>query len=96
MFTEIVAAGTMAGVQIYDLRRGTKLAQGLGVSVKGRYGFDLCDSWVAAVDEKKPLCHIYMLNRGDTSEKFTFPFPEEIACVHVLDSGAYLAAGAKS
>ncbi|KAJ2556578.1 Pre-rRNA-processing protein ipi3 [Coemansia sp. RSA 1933] len=95
MFTEIVAAGTKTGVQVYDLRRGTKLAQGLGVSV-GRYGFDLCDSWIAAVDEKKPLCHIYMLNRGDTSQKFTFPFPEEIACVHVLDKGAYLAAGAKS
>ncbi|KAI9506738.1 WD40-repeat-containing domain protein [Coemansia spiralis] len=97
MFTEIVAAGTKSGIQIYDLRRGTKLAQSLGVSIEGRQGFGMCATWVAAANTKKPMCHVYMLNRGDTGEKLVFPFPEEITCVHVLDEeGRYIAAGAKS
>ncbi|KAJ2811911.1 Pre-rRNA-processing protein ipi3, partial [Coemansia sp. 'formosensis'] len=37
-----------------------------------------------------------MLNRGDTSAKLVFPFPEEILCLHAIDGGKYLAAGAKS
>ncbi|KAI8325606.1 WD40 repeat-like protein [Martensiomyces pterosporus] len=96
MFTEIVAVGTKSGIQVYDLRRGTKLAQSLGVSVEGRQGFSLSDTWVVAVNEKKPVGHVYMLNRGDTGAKFVFPFPEEISCVHSLSGGKYLAAGARS
>ncbi|KAJ2548007.1 Pre-rRNA-processing protein ipi3, partial [Coemansia sp. RSA 1836] len=96
MFTEIVAVGTKHGIQVYDLRRGTRLAQGLGVGVEGRQGFCLTDTWVAAVNEKKPVCHVYMLNRGDTGAKIVFPFPEEIVCLHAIAGGKYLAAGAKS
>ncbi|KAJ2016953.1 Pre-rRNA-processing protein ipi3 [Coemansia sp. S610] len=96
MFTEIVAVGTKHGIQVYDLRRGTRLAQGMGVSVEGLQGFCLTDTWVAAVNEKKPVGHVYMLNRGDTGAKITFPFPEEISCLHAIDNGKYLAAGAKS
>ncbi|KAJ2892597.1 Pre-rRNA-processing protein ipi3 [Coemansia aciculifera] len=96
MFTEIVAVGTKHGIQVYDLRRGTRLAQGLGVGVGGRQGFCLTDTWVAAVNEKKPVCHVYMLNRGDTGAKIVFPFPEEIVCLHAIAGGKYLAAGAKS
>lgn len=96
MFTEIVAAGTKNGIQIYDIRRGTKLAQSLGVGVEGHQGFSICDQWVAAVNDKKPVCHVYILNRGDTSAKLVFPFPEEIACLHSVSNGKYLVAGAKS
>ncbi|KAJ2746409.1 Pre-rRNA-processing protein ipi3 [Coemansia sp. BCRC 34301] len=96
MFTEIVAVGTKHGIQVYDLRRGTRLAQGLGVGVEGRQAFCLTDTWVAAVNEKKPVCHVYMLNRGDTGAKIVFPFPEEIVCLHDIAGGKYLAAGAKS
>ncbi|KAJ2160228.1 Pre-rRNA-processing protein ipi3 [Coemansia sp. RSA 552] len=96
MFTEIVAVGTKAGVQVYDLRRGTRLSQCMGVATGGRQAFGLCDSWVAAVSEKKPMCHVYMLNRGDINAKLTFPLPEELTCVLPLDGGRYLAAGAAS
>ncbi|KAJ1966472.1 Pre-rRNA-processing protein ipi3 [Dipsacomyces acuminosporus] len=96
MFTEIAAVGTKNGIQVYDLRRGTKLAQSLGVSVEGRQGFCLSDTWVMAINEKKPVGHVYILNRGDTGAKLVFPFPEEISCVHALCGGRYLAAGAKS
>ncbi|KAJ2817432.1 Pre-rRNA-processing protein ipi3, partial [Coemansia erecta] len=96
MFTEIVGVGTANGVQVYDLRRGTKLAQCTGVGIGGRQAFGMSDSWVAGVSEKRAVCHVYMLNRGDASAKLVFPFPEEIACVQVLDGGRCIAAGAKS
>ncbi|KAJ2326650.1 Pre-rRNA-processing protein ipi3 [Coemansia sp. RSA 2702] len=96
MFTEIVGVGTRSGVHVYDLRRGTKLAQCTGVAVGGRQAFGMNDTWVVAANEKKAMCHVYMLNRGDASAKLTFPFPEEIACMHVLDGGRYIAAGARS
>ncbi|KAJ2627253.1 Pre-rRNA-processing protein ipi3 [Coemansia sp. RSA 1290] len=96
MFTEIASVGTSSGVQIYDLRRGTKLGQCVGVAVGARQSFGMSDTWLAAVNEKKAMCHVYILNRGDSSSKLAFPFPEEISCVQVLDGGKYLAAGAKS
>ncbi|KAJ2649709.1 Pre-rRNA-processing protein ipi3 [Coemansia sp. RSA 1287] len=96
MFTEIVGVGTANGIQVYDLRRGTKLAQCTGVSVGGRQAFGMSETWVASVSDKRAVCHVYMLNRGDASAKLVFPFPEEIGCVQVLDGGRYLVAGAKS
>ncbi|KAJ2849272.1 Pre-rRNA-processing protein ipi3 [Coemansia brasiliensis] len=96
MFTEIVSVGTNNGVQLYDLRRGTKLGQCVGVAVSARQSFGMCDTWLAAVNEKKAMCHVYILNRGDSSSKLAFPLPEEISCIQVLDGGKYLAAGAKS
>ncbi|KAJ2451054.1 Pre-rRNA-processing protein ipi3 [Coemansia sp. RSA 2336] len=96
MFTEIASVGTGSGVQIYDLRRGTKLGQCVGVAVGARQSFGMSDTWLAAVNEKKAMCHVYILNRGDSSSKLAFPLPEEISCIQVLDGGKYLAAGAKS
>ncbi|KAJ2793493.1 Pre-rRNA-processing protein ipi3 [Coemansia guatemalensis] len=96
MFTEVVSIGSKNGIQVYDLRRGAKLAQCMGVGIGGRQGFGMCDTWVAAVNETKPVCHVYALNRGDAGAKLVFPFPEEIACVQALDSGRYFAAGSRS
>ncbi|KAJ1808602.1 Pre-rRNA-processing protein ipi3, partial [Coemansia sp. RSA 2599] len=43
-----------------------------------------------------PVCHVHILNRGDASAKLVFPLPEEITCVHSVDSGRLLVAGARS
>ncbi|KAJ2080875.1 Pre-rRNA-processing protein ipi3 [Coemansia sp. RSA 988] len=96
MFTEVVSIGSKNGIQIYDLRRGAKLAQCMGVSIGGRQGFGMSDMWVAAVNETKAVCHVYTLNRGDSGAKLVFPFPEEIACVQVLDDGRYFVAGSRT
>ncbi|KAJ2779418.1 Pre-rRNA-processing protein ipi3 [Coemansia interrupta] len=96
MFSELVAVGTRTGVQVFDVRRGTKIAAGTGVGVGGSQGFALTDRWVATVSDAKAVCHVHMLNRGDTGAKLVFPLPEEITCVHAIDGGRYLAMGARS
>ncbi|PIA15857.1 WD40 repeat-like protein [Coemansia reversa NRRL 1564] len=96
MFTEVVSIGSKSGIQVYDLRRGAKLAQCMGVSIGGRQGFGMNDMWVAAANETKAVCHVYALNRGDAGAKLVFPFPEEISCVQVFDGGNYFAAGSRS
>ncbi|KAJ1836040.1 Pre-rRNA-processing protein ipi3, partial [Coemansia sp. RSA 2703] len=96
MFSEVVAVGTKTGVQVFDVRRGTKIAAGTGVGVGGRQGFALTDTWIATVSDAKAVCHVHMLNRGDTGAKLVFPLPEEITCIHAVDGGRYLAMGARS
>ncbi|KAJ2851881.1 Pre-rRNA-processing protein ipi3, partial [Coemansia erecta] len=96
MFSEIVAVGTRTGVQIFDLRRGTKIAGHTGVGVCSSQGFALTPTWTATLSDAKPVCHVHMLNRGDTSAKLIFPLPEEITCLHAIDQGRYLVGGATS
>ncbi|KAJ2783656.1 Pre-rRNA-processing protein ipi3 [Coemansia javaensis] len=96
MFVETLSIGTRQGIQVYDLRRGTRLAQCVNAGVGGRQGFAQSDGWIAAASDKKAMCHVYAVGRGDGDAKLGFPFPEEVACVHAVEGGRYLAAGARS